>query len=132
MQTVQLDSSGPTTCLDWGDTIVPLTRLAAEAASLGILLTPVQLERVAQYVELLLDANRSLNLTRIVDPDEGERRHLLDGLTCALPCLEQLQTGAAWRCIDVGSGGGVPGIPLAIAFPSLRLTLLESVGKKAA
>src|SRR5205807_1046505 len=61
-----------------------------------------------------------------------ERRHLLDALTVALPCIDALQAGAPWRCLDVGSGGGVPGIPLAIVFPSLRVTLLESVGKKAA
>jgi 16S rRNA (guanine527-N7)-methyltransferase len=111
---------------------VPLERLAHEAAVLGIVLTPEQVDRLARYVQLLLDANRRLNLTRIVDPDEVERRHLLDGLTCALPCLDALQAGASWRCIDVGSGGGVPGIPLAIVFPTLRLTLLEATGKKAA
>jgi 16S rRNA (guanine527-N7)-methyltransferase len=110
---------------------VPLERLAHEAAALGITLTPEQIERLAHYVRLLLDANQRLNLTRIVEPDEVERRHLLDGLTCALPCLDVLNGGADWRCIDVGSGGGVPGIPLAIAFPSLTVTLLESTGKKA-
>jgi len=111
---------------------VPLTRLATNAAVIGITLTTPQLERLDQYVGLLLDANRRLNLTRIVEPDEVERRHLLDGLTCALPCLDELEAGVTWRLIDVGSGGGVPGIPLAIAFPSLQVTLLESVGKKAA
>jgi 16S rRNA (guanine527-N7)-methyltransferase len=111
---------------------VPLTRLASDAAAIGIALTTAQLERLDQYVGLLLDANRRLNLTRIVEPDEVERRHLLDGLTCALPCLGQLRAGVSWRLIDVGSGGGVPGIPLAIAFPRLQVTLLESVGKKAA
>ena len=79
---------------------------------------------MARYVELLLARNQRLNLTRIVEPAEVERRHLLDSLTCALPCLDagcQLQTRRGqerWRCIDVGSGGGLPGIPLAIAFPA--------------
>jgi len=111
---------------------VPLEGLARDAAALGIYLTSEQREHLARYVALLLDANRRLNLTRIVDPDEVERRHLLDGLTCALPCLDGLRSGAPWRCLDVGSGGGVPGILLAIAFPHLRMTLLEVVGKKAA
>jgi len=132
--------------------------VAAGAARLGIPLGPEHLDRMARFVALLLDRNRHLNLTRIVEPAEVERRHLLDSLTCALPVLDRLahprQTdagtgarplplspslagegpgeGAIVRCIDVGSGGGLPGIPLAIAFPGLRMTLLESVGKKAA
>jgi 16S rRNA (guanine527-N7)-methyltransferase len=110
--------------------------VAAGAARFGIPLGAEQLERMARYVELLLARNQQLNLTRIVDPAEIERRHLLDSLTCALPILDMLVSAegseAALRCIDVGSGGGLPGIPLAIAFPSLQVTLLESVGKKAA
>jgi 16S rRNA (guanine527-N7)-methyltransferase len=116
--------------------------VAAGAARLGITLGPTQLCQLARYVDLLLARNQRLNLTRIVEPAEVERRHLLDSLTCALPFLDRLvQTGEGqaegsirpgWRCIDVGSGGGLPGIPLAIAFPELQVTLLESAGKKAA
>lgn len=105
--------------------------VAAGAARSGIALGPEQLGRMARFVDLLLDRNQRLNLTRIVEPAEVERRHLLDSLTCALPCLDALSAGAAWRCVDVGSGGGLPGIPLAIAFPSLRVMLLESAEKKA-
>jgi 16S rRNA (guanine527-N7)-methyltransferase len=104
----------------------------AGAARLGIELGPEQLDRLARFVELLLARNRRLNLTRIVEPAEIERRHLLDSLTCALPVLDALRSAVSWRCVDVGSGGGLPGIPLAIAFPDTRVTLLESVGKKAA
>jgi 16S rRNA (guanine527-N7)-methyltransferase len=118
---------------------VTLEIVASGAARFGIALGPEQLGRMARYVELLLARNQRLNLTRIVEPAEIERRHLLDSLTCALPCLDALSPGAAtetpgqaWRCIDVGSGGGLPGIPLAIAFPGLQVTLLESAGKKAA
>ena len=106
--------------------------VAAGAARLGIALGPEQLSLMARFVAFLLERNQRLNLTRIVDPAEVERRHLLDSLTCALPVLDALRAGAPWRCIDVGSGGGLPGIPLAIAFPGLQVTLLESVGKKAA
>jgi 16S rRNA (guanine527-N7)-methyltransferase len=106
--------------------------VAAGAARLGIALGPEQLSLMARFVAFLLERNQRLNLTRIVDPADVERRHLLDSLTCALPVLDALRAGAPWRCIDVGSGGGLPGIPLAIAFPGLQMMLLESVGKKAA
>ena len=104
--------------------------VAAGAARFGMALGPEQLGRLAHYVELLLAWNQRLNLTRIVDPAEIERRHLLDSLTCALPLVDDDRT--ARYCIDVGSGGGLPGIPLAVAFPALQVTLLESAGKKAA
>jgi 16S rRNA (guanine527-N7)-methyltransferase len=106
--------------------------LRAGAATCGIVLDAERVNRLARYVELLLARNERLNLTRIVELPEIERRHLLDSLTCALPVLDALNGGAAWRCADVGSGGGLPGIPLAIVFPSLQMTLIESVGKKAA
>jgi 16S rRNA (guanine527-N7)-methyltransferase len=109
-----------------------LEYVPAAAARLGIVLDPGQLEQLDRFVGLLLARNQQLNLTRIVEPAEVERRHLLDSLTCALPVLAELTAGTPWRCIDVGSGGGLPGVPLAIAFPALRVTLLESVGKKAA
>ena len=111
--------------------------VATGAARIGILVTPEQLALLARYVEFLLARNQQLNLTRIVEPAEVERRHLLDSLTCALPVLDRLSeaqapAGPALRCIDIGSGGGLPGIPLAIVFPGLQMTLLESAGKKAA
>ena len=83
---------------------------------------------VERYVELLLDANQRLNLTRIVEPSAVARLHLLDSLT-ALPWID------AWRprrAVDLGSGGGVPGIVLAMARPDVAWTLVDSVGKKAA
>jgi 16S rRNA (guanine527-N7)-methyltransferase len=106
--------------------------VAAGAARFGLQIAPEQLAHLARYVDLLLARNQQLNLTRIVDPAEVERRHLLDSLTCALPVLDALQAGTVSRCIDIGSGGGLPGLPLAIVFPMLHVTLLESAGKKAA
>ena len=61
--------------------------IVAGAARLGIALDAGRLERLARFVELLLARNQQLNLTRIVEPAEVERRHLLDSLTCALPVL---------------------------------------------
>ena len=78
------------------------------------------------YVALLLDANERLNLTRIVEPLDVARLHLLDALA-ALPLLDQLEPR---RALDLGSGGGVPGIVLALARPDVAWTLVDSVRKK--
>jgi 16S rRNA (guanine527-N7)-methyltransferase len=85
------------------------------------------LDRIERYVALLLDANTRLNLTRVVEPEAVARLHLLDALA-ALPMLDALGPSAA---LDLGSGGGVPGIPLALARPAVQWTLVDSVGKKA-
>ena len=82
----------------------------------------------ARFLDVLLDANRHFNLTAIRERDAAWRGHVVDGLT-ALPFLEPLPRGAS--LVDVGSGGGVPGIPLAIARPDLRVALLEATAKKA-
>ncbi len=84
-------------------------------------------DAVERYVELLLEANRRLNLTRVVEPDAIARLHLLDALA-ALPWIDEWSPR---RAIDIGSGGGVPGIVLALARPQLGWTLVDSVGKKA-
>jgi 16S rRNA (guanine527-N7)-methyltransferase len=105
-----------------------LESLLASAPEIGARLPDVALDRLERYVALLLEANERLNLTRITDPDEVARLHLLDALA-ALPLLDAL---APRRAVDLGSGGGVPAIPLAIARPELEWTLVESVGKKAA
>jgi len=83
---------------------------------------------VERYVELLLDANQRLNLTRIVEPAAVARLHLLD----ALMALSWIDAWRPRRAVDLGSGGGVPGIVLAIARPDVAWTLVDSVGKKAA
>jgi 16S rRNA (guanine527-N7)-methyltransferase len=83
---------------------------------------------VERYVALLLDANRRVNLTRVVEPASVARLHLLDALS-GLPVLDALpRTG---RCLDLGSGGGVPGLVLALARPEQRWVLVDSVHKKA-
>jgi 16S rRNA (guanine527-N7)-methyltransferase len=80
-----------------------------------------------RYMELLLDANRRLNLTRVVEPEAMARLHLLDALA-ALPFIDSVAPASA---VDLGSGGGVPGIPLALARPELRWLLVDSIAKKA-
>jgi 16S rRNA (guanine527-N7)-methyltransferase len=93
----------------------------------GFGLPPDAMDRLEAYVGLLLEANARLNLTRVVEPDAVARLHLLDALA-ALPLIDDLGASTG---LDLGSGGGVPGIPLAIARPGLAWTLVDSVGKKA-
>ncbi|MGD8604801.1 MAG: 16S rRNA (guanine(527)-N(7))-methyltransferase RsmG [Anaerolineales bacterium] len=93
----------------------------------GIELSPAQCEAFDWYQTTLMEWNERFNLTAITAPDEIEIKHFLDSLTCLL-VMEKNPTG---KLIDVGSGAGFPGLPLKIAVPSLQVTLVESVGKKA-
>lgn len=92
------------------------------------LLAPELEAQLRRYLERLLETNRSFNLTAITDPAEAWTKHVLDSLTL-WPDLALLTPGA--QVIDVGSGGGLPALPLAIALPALRFTLLEATAKKA-
>jgi 16S rRNA (guanine527-N7)-methyltransferase len=86
-----------------------------------------QFAALSRYLDLLLDANQRMNLTRITDRSAAEVQHIADALTL-LPFIPP----GAIALADVGSGGGVPGIPLAIARPDVKITLIESTKKKAA
>ncbi|MBI2755743.1 MAG: 16S rRNA (guanine(527)-N(7))-methyltransferase RsmG [Chloroflexi bacterium] len=108
-----------------------MSALAAGARTLGVELSAGQLAQFDQFQAALLDWNARVNLTSITSAPEVEVKHFLDSLTAAVPVLARLRAGEAPRAIDVGTGGGFPGIPLKIAFPRLKLTLLEATGKKA-
>lgn len=95
------------------------------AAELGVTLSAGQHEQLLAYLALLIKWNKAYNLTAVRDPDEMVSRHLLDSLSIVAN-VEPL--GRRW--LDVGSGGGMPGVPLAIMFPDRRFTLLDSNGKK--
>ena len=103
--------------------------LATGAARLGLALDAPQIERFVRYRELLLDWNERFNLTAITEPGEVVTRHFLDSLTVALALPASAREGGS-VLLDVGSGAGFPGLPLAIAFPNWRVTLLEATGKK--
>jgi 16S rRNA (guanine527-N7)-methyltransferase len=100
------------------------TNLARRA---NVTLTDAQHAQLARYLDLLFDANARMNLTRITDRAQAELQHVADALTI----LPHLPAGD-FRLADVGSGGGVPGIPLAIARPDATIMLIESTKKKAA
>lgn len=100
--------------------------LETDAPALRADLPPGFADAIQRYVGLLLEANRRLNLTRVVEPEAVARLHLLDALS-ALPIIDEL---APRRALDLGSGGGVPGIVLALARPSVEWLLVDSVRKK--
>lgn len=100
------------------------TDLASRA---GISLSDAQHALLSRYLDLLLEANLRMNLTRITDRGAAEVQHVGDALTL-LPLLPP----GPHRLADVGTGGGVPGIPLAIVRPDLEVVLIESTKKKAA
>jgi 16S rRNA (guanine527-N7)-methyltransferase len=97
------------------------------AARANVTLDADQHQRLLSYLDLLLAANVTMNLTAITDRAVAEVQHIGDSLTL----LPYLPVGAL-SIADVGSGGGVPGIPLAIARPDTRIVLIESTKKKAA
>jgi len=97
--------------------------LSRGARQLGIDLSDSQHSQLLAYLALLIKWNKAYNLTAVRAPDEMVSRHLLDSLS-VVPFI------AGDRWLDVGSGGGMPGIPLAILFPEMKVTVLDSNGKK--
>ena len=98
------------------------------AKELNLRLTPEQVESFRDYYQELISWNQRMNLTAIVDCQEVQLKHFLDSLTPSLVIPNGLK--AHGRMMDVGSGGGFPGVPLKLAFPGMRVALLDSVAKK--
>ena len=112
------------------------TLLLEGAAAFGVSLDAPAADRFERYAEILRDWNGRVNLTAIVDDEGIATRHFVDSLSLAPRLREALSarpSGApALRLVDVGSGAGFPGLPLAIAFPELSTTLVDSLGKRVA
>jgi 16S rRNA (guanine527-N7)-methyltransferase len=106
-----------------------MEKLESGARKLGIDLSPEQLELFNTYYQELAAWNQRINLTGITGYEDVQLKHFLDSLTAA-PLVET-RRGGSQRIIDVGTGGGLPGIPLKIARPGVRLALLEATAKKA-
>ncbi len=102
--------------------------LTSTLAAWEIATTPEQIERFAAYLALLAEWNQRMNLVAASTLADSTRRHLLDSLALA-PAWSAATPPATLA--DVGSGAGLPGIPLAILWPQTQVTLIESIGKKA-
>jgi len=103
-----------------------MNKLKSGAAKLGINLTDEQLEKFEIYYRELIAWNKKVNLTRITDYEQVQVKHFLDSLTV----FTVIKTGARLKVIDIGTGAGLPGIPLKIVSPGTELTLLEATAKK--
>lgn len=104
-----------------------LETLVESAKRFSISLDDGQLTQFGRYMELLLEWNEKMNLTAITNDKDIQISHFLDSLTCTLA------TGnlSSQTLVDAGTGAGFPGIPLKIYYPDMKLTLVESVTKKA-
>ncbi|WP_312259729.1 16S rRNA (guanine(527)-N(7))-methyltransferase RsmG [Limnohabitans sp.] len=105
--------------------------LSAGIQALGLNLSDDRQKLLLDYVALIQKWNKVYNLTALRDPADMLSHHLLDSLTAVAPLARHAQ-GQAIRVLDVGSGGGLPGVVLAICMPELNVTCVDTVAKKAA
>src|SRR3990167_767897 len=115
------------------DVLMERLRAGAEALALG--LGDAQLARLMEFLALLQKWNKVYNLTTVRDPEEMLTHHLLDSLAAVAPLRRHVaQAGlpAPVRLLDVGSGGGLPGVVFAICCPEVDVSCVDTVGKKAA
>ena len=105
--------------------------LRSGAQALGLSLSDDQIQRLLGYVALIQKWNKVYNLTALRDPADMLTHHLLDSLTAIAPLSRHTQ-GQSIRVLDVGSGGGLPGVVLAICMPELNVRCVDTVAKKAA
>ena len=126
-------SAGP------ADAFADLSPLTAAAHTLGVRLTAREVNRFRRFGTMLLRENAHVNLTAITDPADVQIRHFVDSLT-VVPAVDEyirliggdVAMLSTVRILDVGSGAGFPGLPLAIVRPRVAVTLLEATGKKVA
>jgi 16S rRNA (guanine527-N7)-methyltransferase len=105
--------------------------LRSGVQALGLALSDTQIQRLLDYAALIQKWNKVYNLTALRDSADMLTHHLLDSLTAIAPLTRHTQ-GQPLRVLDVGSGGGLPGVVLAICMPELNVTCVDTVAKKAA
>ena len=103
--------------------------LTGGAAALGVSLNAAQIRLFERYYRAMVKWNAKMNLTTVTEWDRAQRRHFLDSLSVCRALTERDLEGG--RFVDVGSGAGLPGIPLKIAFPRMTGALVEATGRKA-
>ncbi len=107
-----------------------IIQIAEIAAANGLELSVDQLSLLMLYAALLVGVNQELNLISRQDEDNIYTRHILHSLTLAMPGVIGREIPSGHSIFDLGTGGGLPGIPLAIARPDLKFTLCDSIKKK--
>ena len=105
--------------------------LRSGAQALGFALSDAQIQHLLAYAALIQKWNKVYNLTALRDPADILTHHLLDSLTAIAPLSRHIQ-GQPIHVLDVGSGGGLPGVVLGICMPELNVTCVDTVAKKAA
>ncbi len=108
------------------DTKALKASLSAGVLEMGLALNEAQIDQMLAYLALLSKWNAVYNLTAIRDPQEMVKQHLLDSLSAAPAFVD------ARNVLDVGAGGGLPGMMLAIAYPQTRISMIDTVSKKTA
>ena len=94
--------------------------------TLGVSLTGKQIEQFLKYYELLIEKNKVINLTAIVEYEDVMKKHVVDSVSI----VKAVDLSCSLSVIDVGTGAGFPGLALKLAFPELKMTLLDSLNKR--
>lgn len=106
--------------------MINTTLLKTEAEKIGINLDDTALTRFDKYAEMIVETNKTLNLTAITEPDEMVYKHFIDSLSL----LTVVDVKQGTKVIDVGTGAGFPGVVLLIARPDLKITLMDGTNKR--
>lgn len=112
------------------DRLEAVAWLNAQAAALGAPLTEEQQGQFARYLELLLEWNERAGLTSLTEPVEVVRRHFAESIACGVALRRAGLLADGVSVVDIGSGGGLPGLPLRITWPQVRVTLVEASGRR--
>ena len=101
-------------------------RVKIGAEKMGIVLDDTACKRFKTYYDMLVEGNKVMNLTAVLEPEEAVDRHFLD---CIAPVAQGLMPEGV-KIVDVGTGAGFPGLPLLIARPDIKITLVDALNKR--